>query len=237
MITSILIVVAMMQEAEYFVKQLGLEKKGSLKQGFPTVLYEGELNNKKIHLVVNGVARNTKGPDSTVDNVGSQAAVLSTTLGILQFQPDLIISSGVAGGVKSKDAHLKDIFVSTENKFMDRRMPGTYVNYGIGNYASYALPPDLNDLVSIKKGIVCSSDSFNDSPTDIKESEALDCSVEEMEAAGVAWVSSVHDTPMFSLKGIVDITGSKNSFHEFNENFIPVMEKLSKTLKTVIEEL
>lgn len=238
MISSILIVVAMMEEAQYFKDALHLVDKGQLQKGFPTELYEGEINNKKVHLVVNGTKACPKlGICQKIDNVASQAAVLSTTLGILKFQPDLIISSGTAGGVLSKDALIQDIYISTENNFMARRMPGTYEQYGVGHYKSFALPSELMTDLALKPGVVCSSDSFNDDATDDAMSKKLNCSVEEMEAAGVAWVSSVHGTPMFSLKGIVDHTGSPDGYNEFQENFDPVMRKLSRTMKQLIEGL
>lgn len=232
MIATILIVVAMQQEANFFIKDLKLEKKGFLKKGFPPTLYEGKLNKKKVYLVVNGMSSYPN-----VDNVDSQAAVLSTTLGILKFHPNLVISAGTAGGSLAKDAHIGDVFVSTQNDFMSRRIPGAYANYGYGLYKSYALPAQLIKRLALKSGVVCSSDSFNDSPTDTKVSKKLDCSVEEMEAAGVAWVSSITNTPMFSLKVITDNTATSSSYKQYEKDFEMTMPKLSYSLKAIIEGL
>ena len=63
----------------------------------PCVTYSGSLGDLKLHVVWSG-----KCAVSGVDNVGTVPASLATYLACLAFSPDLVISTGSAGGLKAQ---------------------------------------------------------------------------------------------------------------------------------------
>lgn len=229
MLSNILVVVAMQKEAIFFINDMHLHKMGFLEKGFPVVWYHGKINGKEINLLTNG-----ESDKFHLDNVGTQPATLTTTLGIIKFHPNLIISAGSAGGSENNNAYIGDIFLSKSIDFFSRRIPGTYFKYGYGSYESFVVPNEIVKKYKLKIGINCSGDSFDENNTDIEQFKELKCSVKEMEAAGVAWVSSTTNTPMFSLKGITDNIDSNSSSSQYKENFTKVLSKLSIKLKDII---
>ena len=58
-----------------------------------------------------------------MDQVGTVPAALTTYLAIQAFQPDIVISTGTAGGFRAKGAAIADVFVSTGMVNHDRRIP------------------------------------------------------------------------------------------------------------------
>ncbi len=58
-----------------------------------------------------------------MDNVGTVPAALTTYLAIQAFRPDVVISTGTAGGFRSRGAQIADVFVSTAMVNHDRRIP------------------------------------------------------------------------------------------------------------------
>ena len=65
------------------------------------------------------------GPDKRfgVDNVGTGPAGLTSYLALLTFKPDLLITSGTAGGFKAQGAAIADVFLGTKFINHDRRNP------------------------------------------------------------------------------------------------------------------
>ena len=58
-----------------------------------------------------------------MDNVGTGPAGLTSYLALLTFKPDLLITSGTAGGFKAQGAAIADIFLGTKFINHDRRNP------------------------------------------------------------------------------------------------------------------
>jgi hypothetical protein len=58
-----------------------------------------------------------------VDNVGTVPAAVTAYLAAQEFQPDLIISAGTAGGFRSKGAGIGDVFLAKGFANHDRRIP------------------------------------------------------------------------------------------------------------------
>lgn len=228
---NILLVVAMRIEAAPIIKKLNLKKEAHIFSDLPLEVYTGTYANKNIYLVLNG-----KDPMYKVDSVGTQPAVLATYLGITRFHPDLVISIGTAGGTAEGGAKPNDIYISEKINFFDRRIGDVHAQYGLGGYIS----PKFDQLISsmaIKKGIICSGNSFNLSPTDKKMILQNHCVAEEMEAASVAWVSMLMKTPMIAIKGIGNIAGGKNNHRDYINNGPSICNKLAETLKLFLHTL
>ena len=100
-----------------------------------------------------------------VNNVATSAAVLSAFTAIKAFKPDLVVSSGTAGGFQAVGGRIGDVYLSTKCVFHSRRIPSLRANstasvneeYGVGHFRS----PPLNGLAGaagLKQGVVSTSD-------------------------------------------------------------------------------
>jgi nucleoside phosphorylase len=218
-------------EAAPIIKKLHLRPSVLLGAKLPMKAYRGHYQHIELFLIQNG-----RDPIYKVQNVGTQAATLATYLGIVNFQPDLIISVGTAGGISVNGAHKMDMYLSKKIYFYDRRIPAPgYEEYGLGNYPSFNMDK-IAQTLHIKTGIVCSGDAFDFNPTDYHMLVKLHCQVSENEAAAVAWVSMLMKIPMFALKGITNPVG-KNAYHEFELNFDKVTQQLANTLSQILAAL
>lgn len=225
MIKKVLLVVAEEQEAQPIISKLHLHKIKNAFAPLPMQAYQGSYAKKNIFLVLNGVD-----PINKVQNVGSQAATLSTYLGIHSFHPDLVISVGSAGGLEVNHARLNEIYYSRKIYFYDRRLPSPKgKKYGLGNYPSITIP--LLAKLGLQEGIVCSGDSFDNDVTDYARLMKFHCDAVDMEAAGVAWVSMLMHTPMFALKGITNFLGRGDIHTEYRENLPKMTVRLAEKLQ------
>lgn len=152
-IKNIVILIAMEAEGKPYIDAMHLEKVESKIPQFPTTYYEGEFHGGKVTVVLNG-----KDKRYEVDNVGTTpgefvwalpfiflstpfVAALSAFLAITELKPDLIINAGTAGGFRKHTAQIGDVFISSEFKFHDRRIPiPGFHEYGRGNYTSHPCP-------------------------------------------------------------------------------------------------
>ena len=86
-----------------------------------------------------------------MDQVGTVPAALTTYLAIQAFQPDIVISTGTAGGFRAKGAAIADVFVSTGMVNHDRRIP-IPVGRGGGRAGGRALPEGRGALAGAGGG-------------------------------------------------------------------------------------
>src|SRR5579883_341732 len=218
----ILLVVAMDKEAEPIIKKLKL-KPMHLVDFYPLPMkaFTGIFANKQIFLIENG-----RDPVYKVSNIGTEAATLTTYIGIEKFHPDLVISIGTAGGVLPRQVKPGDIYLSKKIYFYNRRIVGKGYHYGIGDYLSYT-PKNA----TLKRGIICTGDDFDQSASDYAMFLKLHCDVIEMEAASVAWVSQLNHIPMIAMKGVTNDVEIKNANAIFHKNFDWVMNKVTTELQ------
>lgn len=106
-------------EAAPLIERLALQPSiGAIPPPAPCAVYSGTYQGATVHVVVNG-----KCVTHGVDNVGTVPAALTAYLALQAFQPDLVISTGTAGGFESAGAAIGDVFVSTATLNHDRRIP------------------------------------------------------------------------------------------------------------------
>ncbi|MGQ3888539.1 hypothetical protein ACQUW5_05845 [Legionella sp. CNM-1927-20] len=228
----ILLVVAMDAEAAPIIKTLKLKPFSRPFTQLPIKSYFGKFKHLEIFLLING-----QDPMYKVQNIGTQAATLTTYVGIKSFHPDLVISIGTAGGIKENGANIGDIYASKKIYFYDRRILVVgYAAYGRGGYSSAPLSR-IMDKLDIQEGIVCSGDSFDNNKTDMMMLLKYRCNAKEMEAAGVAWVSMLMKVPMIAIKGVTDIVGSKTTLRDFDRNFLKITTKLANRLEAFLNTL
>ncbi len=231
-VKKVLLVIAMDSEAKPIISTLNLHKVDHSFSKLPMQSYRGKYNKLDILLIMNGMD-----PINHVQNVGTQAATLSTYVGAEYFHPDLIISIGTAGGVEQNGTKLRDIYVSQKIYFYDRRLAiKGYHEYALGGYQSVSLSP-LDKKIGLKPGIVCSGDSFDDNQTDYNMFIKENCSAIDMEAAGVAWVSMLMQTPMFAMKGITNFVKGNNIHEQYQKNLPIVTSALADKLRELLKNL
>ncbi len=231
-VKKVLLVVTMETEAAPIIKILNLTKSAHSFSNLPMQGYTGKYNGLDVFLILNG-----QDPMYKVQNVGTQPATLATYLGITHFHPDLVINIGTAGGIAENGAKIGDSYVSQKIYFYDRRIPiSGYAEYGMGGYDS-ANFEQIADKLSLKPGLICSGDSFDENQTDKDIILKYGCSAREMEAAGVAWVSMLTQTPMLAIKGITDMVDSKTDYEDFEKNFAEITKQLSEKIRDFLNLL
>ncbi|MFT4644490.1 MAG: 5'-methylthioadenosine nucleosidase [Planctomycetota bacterium] len=186
------------------------------------------------------VSLNGKSKEHGIDNIGTQAATLNAFITISNYQPELIINCGTAGGFKAKGGKIGDTYIATEKIcFHDRRidLPGGFAAYALGNYP--VIDSDfLAKKFNLKQGIISSSDALDYTKTDMAIFQKNNASVKEMEAAAIAWVCQMNTQEFTAIKTITDIVdGAHCTSEEFLENFEMASYALKKNMVKIIDFL
>lgn len=199
---NISLIVAMRSEASPLIESLGLKRDdNAFPKETPFESWCGKVDGKQISLTVGGRDRTYE-----IDTVGTQAATLMTWLTLAHFRPDLVINAGTAGGLADAGCEIGDVFLSKEVFcYHDRRIPlPRFREYGIGAYPSLDTT-ELAASLGFKRGRISTGDSLDMTETDLARIRENGAVVKEMEAAAVAWVCHLRQTPMFAVKVITDL--------------------------------
>jgi 5'-methylthioadenosine/S-adenosylhomocysteine nucleosidase len=234
-VKSILLVIAMKAEAEPILKALEIDQHGiQLEAPLPPIYYTTTWEGIEINLVVNG-----EDPVYKLDSFGTDAATLSTYLGIKKFSPNLVMSTGVAGGFKTK-ASIGDVYLSKDSvRYFDRRVSITkpnYQDYAIGFYP-VADVTKMAAYLQLKTGVVVTGGSFENSLLDDRQIRNLDASVVEMEAAAVAKMSMLFKKQFVAAKAVVDFDDAIGFASQFDGNFEKATKNLASELKRIFTYL
>ncbi len=234
-IEKIALIVAMGSEAAPLIEALGLEQQKDIyPKNTPFKTYTGLHFGKQILLSVGG-----RDEDHGIDNVGTLPASLMTWLAVEYFHPDIIINAGTAGGLSEQGCEIGDVYLSEEPLcFHDRRIPiPRFREYGVGSYPSM----DTSELASslgFKRARISTGDSLDMTKRDLEMIRANGAIIKEMEAAAVAWVCRMTETPMFAIKVITDlIDGSVSAQKQFMANFKLAVDNLRQSVIRIVEFL
>lgn len=235
-IKRVVIVVAMQEEAEPFIKKHDLKQKtpSPFLAGMPMICYCGVVSKIEIFLIWTGRDERYK-----VNNVATTAASVATYAAICAFKPELVLSAGTAGGFGAIGASVGDVFLSTKCVYHNRLIPaGTHFEeYGFGHFRSPSLPL-LAARCGLKMGVVSTSDSLDCTAQDLELMRSEGASVKEMEAAAVAWVCQQANVPFVAIKSITDIVdGPETVESEFYANLKTASEALQDKLSLILEML
>ncbi len=217
------IVGAMAQEVEILA---GLMEDKTETRIASAVIFEGKINGKDVALLQSGI--------------GKAAAALGTTALLQLTKPDMVINTGSAGGV-AKGLKVGDIVISDETRYHDADV--TAFGYEKGqlpaNPAAFLSDKNLVDLAeeiaqaqgqSVKRGLICSGDSFINSEEKITAIKLDFPNVVgvEMEATAIAQVCHAFDVPFVVVRAISD-AGDGEASMSFDE-FLPLAAKQSSAL-------
>jgi adenosylhomocysteine nucleosidase len=165
---------------------------------------------------------------------------------IRQYKPDVIISSGCAGG-NGDDINLQDVVVSSELTYHD-----VYCGYAIdentiygqvqGLPARYKADPYLLEkaqLTGAKPGLIVTGDWFVDSKEKMREivGHFPEAKAVDMESCAIAQVCHIYKVPFISFRVISDIPLRDTDASQYHNFWDTVAEKSFQTTKTFIESL
>ncbi|KDD75848.1 hypothetical protein H632_c472p1 [Helicosporidium sp. ATCC 50920] len=220
-------------EAAPLVERLGLTKDapGIIVGPAPCVCYSGDVSGVKVHLIQNGTC-----DKHGVDLVGTVPAALVAYLALQSLRPQVLLSTGTAGGFAGRGAKIGSIFLSSQTVNHDRRIPlPGFSTYGVG--ALLSLPcPRLAAALGFGVGVVTSGNSLDYHDRDMESMLHHGAVVKEMEAAGAAWSAALFKTPFLCLKSVTDIVdGTRPAQEEFMENLGIASEALREAVPRVLE--
>ena len=181
--------------------------------------------------------------------IGKVNAAVGCTLLIKEHNPDLIISSGVAGGTSDMD--IMDVVVSERVVYHDVYC-GPESQYGAIQHmpAIYETPKDLIKLAlssndsantgqTIHAGLIASGDSFIDDRE--KYNKVIEHFPEtlafDMESGSLAQVCHIFNVPFISFRIISDIVTKENNTKMYTDFWATVSDTSFNITKQFLERL
>ena len=205
---------AMHAEAAPLIEKYGLEEVKDFFAPLPPKLFKGSHNGKEIFAVLNG-------QQNGLDLVGCEPATLTTQIVISKLNPELIINAGTCGAFKANGANIGDVYLSKAPiNFHDRRVgdSGGWYEMGVGFYPCVDATEIAKDL-GFKQGNCTTGSSLDMADEDLALIRKNGGELKDMEAAAIAWVASLYNTPLMCVKSVTDLCdGGRATEEEFREN-------------------
>ena len=178
--------------------------------------------------------------------IGKVNAAIQTVEMIRQYKPDVIISSGCAGG-NGDDVNVQDVVVSSELAYHDVYC-GTAIDsttvYGQvqGLPARYQADPYLLKkalLTGAKPGLIVTGDWFVDSKDKMREiiSHFPEAKAVDMESCSIAQACYINKIPFISFRVISDIPLRDTDASMYHDFWNTIAENSFQVTKTFIESL
>lgn len=180
---------------------------------------EGTINDIEIVLVESGM--------------GKANAAMATTLLISEFGCDLIINTGIAGGLKGVET--KDVVIANKAMYNDvdarlfgyeyGQVPGMPKYYTVNPECLTLVKSTLNKLeIKYKEGLILSGDKFVSSYDTISECKDLGALAVEMEGTAVAQVCTRAGRDFIILRYISDVVGLPSQ----NEDYLKFEDEMAR---------
>lgn len=236
LIQKIMLLVAMNKEAVPIIKHMNMRQvEHKIDKNLPVMVYEGKIDTGVVILVVSG-----KCVAHGVDRIGSQGLNLVAWEALKEFNPDILLNVGTAGGFKKNGALPGDIYVSTESiKYHDRLFyPDLhFLPYGVGSYKCLSISSIAKKL-GFKEGVISTGGSLLSSQQEDEQMMKNNAAVKEMEAAGIAEVSQMRGVPFVGLKIITDLVDTQDCpQNQFTNNFDRLIRHLANKVQKLCEVL
>ena len=227
---------AMYDEAKALIQKTGvIENTQLFHSKLPQRIFQGKYKDFSLSIVTSG----TDTRYDNVDNIGCEAAVLSAYESIRILTPDLVISAGTAGGFSKRGAVIGKVYLSHQSIFFHDRhvpLPG-FQESAIGAYPCVDAI-ELAKQLNLDVGTISSGSSLQKSSSDIDLIEKYGAIAKEMEAAAIAWVSMLFNTPFLAVKSITNIVDENNKSEEaFLGNFDLACVSLTNTIIQLLNKL
>ena len=181
--------------------------------------------------------------------IGKVNAAVGTSELINAYHPDLIISTGVAGGADTS-LEVMNVVVSTECTYHDVYC-GSEVEYGqlIGTPARFKAPKDLVEkALSVNKkesnntvvsGLIVTGDWFVDSQEKMRSilEKFPDAKAVDMESCAIAHTCHLNHIPFISFRIISDIPLKDNKAAQYFDFWARMAEGSFNVTRHFLEEL
>lgn len=179
--------------------------------------------------------------------IGKVNSALRSSHLIKLFLPDLVINTGVAGGLDSS-MRIGSILVGTRTAYHDVWCPGNDYGAVDGMPVYYEAAPAalkvLEDMASenkhdIRFGLICSGDKFISSPEEVVEikshfPDGLGC---DMESASIAQTCYIYDKPFIAIRVMSDMPGDGHNISEYKNFWIDAPVKTFEVVNELIKRL
>ena len=243
----VVVIMAMLAEATPLLKSLGcdpespdrfLVKPGELGRVYTGAIVDEDSNSQlEVFVVCNGKCI-TYGCDS----VGKVPAAVVTHMAINELKPDILINAGTCGGFASQGCAIGDVFVVSQCKVHDARIPLPVLeDYGVGSWKPRSAM-NLVTFLGVKSGILTTGDSLDCPDIDRDTIAKSGAHVKDMEGSAIAYIAKINgDVPVILIKSVTDIVdGGRATQEEFLENLhtaaTALMDKMTKTLDFINKE-
>lgn len=180
--------------------------------------------------------------------IGKVNAALKAQLLIDELNPDLVINSGVAGGL-DVSMRIGDVLVANRICYHDVWCgPGTQIGQADG--CPLYFEPRAEELAimeqlaarsdsKIKFGLLCSGDKFISKPEEVKEikgnfADALAC---DMESAAIAQACYKREVPFMAVRVMSDMPGGGENISEYQNFWSEAPRKTFEVVKDLINKL
>ena len=230
---KICFIIAMEGEAKGFINKLDLKE---LVKPFPSYIpvrvFQNNYHNLEITLLING-----KDEKYNIDNIGTQAAVLTSYLAIKHYKPDLVINAGTAGAFRGRGLEIADVVIAQDKVyFHDRRIPiPVFREYGLGAYPLKDQVELISDL-GLKSAIISTGNAFDFNKDDEQIMSEVNASLKDMEAASIAWLCDMANIPLMIIKSVTDfVDHENNNEEEFTNNFNRSVSNLTSKILEILE--
>ncbi len=179
--------------------------------------------------------------------IGKVNAALGAQRMIQEFHPDVIISSGCAGG-NGPEVKLQDVVVSAELAYHDvycgRAIDDTTV-YGQvqGLPARFVPDPALLEkavqIPSVHPGLIVTGDWFVDSREKMREivSHFPDAKAVDMESCAIAQACYIHHVPFISFRVVSDKPLEDSDASQYHDFWDTVAEQSFHVTRTFVESI
>lgn len=178
--------------------------------------------------------------------IGKVNAAIQAVEMIRQHKPDVIISSGCAGG-NGDDINIQDVVVSSQLTYHDVYC-GTAIDnttqYGQvqGLPARYEADPILlekSQKTGAKPGLIVTGDWFVDSKEKMREiiSHFPEAKAVDMESAAIAQACYIYKVPFISFRVISDIPLRDTDASQYHDFWNTIADNSFHVTKTFIESL
>lgn len=159
--------------------------------------------------------------------IGKVNSAIGTLTLIDNFNPEVVINTGVAGGADAS-MHVLDLFVATGISYHDVWCgPGTEYGAASGYPAEYKTYDNVLDVAKrvltddkVRYGLICSGDKFITSEQEICEIKLHfpEVLAVDMESASIAQVCHMRNVPVNIIRVISDTPGQEENISQY-ENF------------------
>lgn len=177
--------------------------------------------------------------------IGKVNAALTAETMLRNFNPALVINTGVAGGTGG-GASILDVVVGAKVAYHDVWCgPGTLWGEAHGCPLYFECPDFLKRLPALEPsehlihGLICSGDIF---VSDVKVLDGIrrhfpDVVAVDMESAAIAQTCYMKDVPFMALRVISDTPGAADNLSQYNNFWEDAPKKTFKIIETLVAQV